>query len=104
MALATVGFLLSQTVARCTITSHQKDGTFNGIPDTSNLGTIKTAVGMALTDTAVKNFKYSGAPAGDKHQDALALYLHVKAAGKYWRMNYRFNGKQKTLALGVYPS
>ena len=49
---------------------------------------------MALTDTAVKNYKYSFAPAGDKHQDALALYLHVKAAGKYWRMNYRFNGKQ----------
>jgi len=59
---------------------------------------------MALTDTAVKNYKYSFAPAGDKHQDALALYLHVKAAGKYWRMNYRFNGKQKNLALGVYPA
>ena len=23
--------------------------------------------------------------------------------GKYWRMSYRFDGKQKTLALGVYP-
>ena len=23
--------------------------------------------------------------------------------GRYWRMNYRFAGKQKTLALGVYP-
>jgi hypothetical protein len=23
--------------------------------------------------------------------------------GRYWRFNYRFNGKQKTLALGVYP-
>lgn len=23
--------------------------------------------------------------------------------GRYWRYNYRFNGKQKTLALGVYP-
>src|SRR5205085_2700522 len=22
----------------------------------------------------------------------------------YWRMNYRFDGKQKTLSLGVYPS
>jgi hypothetical protein len=59
---------------------------------------------MALSDTSVKNFKFSGAPAGDKHQDAQALYLHVKAAGKYWRMNYRYNGKQKTLALGVYPA
>ena len=23
--------------------------------------------------------------------------------GKYWRLSYRFGGKQKTLALGVYP-
>ncbi len=32
------------------------------------------------------------------------LYLHVKQAGKYWRMNCRFDGKQKTLAIGVYPA
>ena len=31
------------------------------------------------------------------------MYLLVNAGGKYWRMNYRFVGKQKTLALGVYP-
>lgn len=24
--------------------------------------------------------------------------------GKHWRLSYRFNGKQKTLALGVYPA
>ena len=59
---------------------------------------------MALTDTFVKQVKHSGAPAGDKHQDALALHLLVKASGKYWRMNYRFDGKQRTLALGVYPA
>lgn len=32
------------------------------------------------------------------------MYLHITGAGKYWRMNYRFAGKQKTLALGVYPA
>ena len=32
------------------------------------------------------------------------MYLLVKSAGKYWRMSYRFAGKQKTLALGVYPA
>lgn len=58
---------------------------------------------MALTDTFVKQVKHSGAPAGDKHQDAQALHLLVKAAGKYWRMNYRYQGKQKTLSLGTYP-
>ncbi len=32
------------------------------------------------------------------------MYLLIKSAGKYWRMGYRFAGKQKTLALGVYPA
>ena len=59
---------------------------------------------MALTDTFVKNIKPTGAPTGDKHTDGQGLYLHIKDAGKYWRMNYRFGGKQKTLALGVYPA
>lgn len=59
---------------------------------------------MALTDTFVKNIKPTEAPTGDKHTDGQGLYLHVKAAGKYWRMSYRFDGKQKTLAFGVYPA
>lgn len=59
---------------------------------------------MALTDTFVKSVKPTDAPAGTKYTDGLGLYLHVKDAGKYWRMNYRFLGKQKTLALGVYPA
>lgn len=59
---------------------------------------------MALTDTFIKQVKHSGAPAGDKLTDGGGLYLHVKAAGKYWRMNYRFLGKQKTLYMGVYPA
>jgi len=58
---------------------------------------------MALTDTFVKNVKHTGAPAGDKHTDGGNMYLLVNAAGKYWRLNYRFDSKQKTLALGVYP-
>lgn len=59
---------------------------------------------MALTDIFVKNVKPNGMPTGEKHTDGLGLYLHVKDAGKYWRMSYRFGGKQKTLALGVYPA
>ena len=59
---------------------------------------------MPLTDTFIKQAKHSGKPAGDKHSDGGGLYLHIKAAGKYWRMAYRFGGKQKTLALGVYPA
>ena len=59
---------------------------------------------MALTDTFIKNLKWAVAPAGEKHTDGQGLYLLVKATGKYWRMNYRFVGKQKTLAIGVYPA
>ncbi|MEY5099193.1 MAG: hypothetical protein RJA36_1912 [Pseudomonadota bacterium] len=60
---------------------------------------------MALNDTFIKNStKWSGKPAGDKHSDGGGLYLHVKESGRYWRMNYRLSGKQKTLALGVYPA
>jgi integrase len=59
---------------------------------------------MALTDTFVRQVKHSGAPAGDKYTDGYGMFLLVKAAGKYWRMNYRFAEKQKTLALGVYPA
>lgn len=58
---------------------------------------------MALTDTFVKTVKPTGASAGDKHTDGQAMYLLVRPSGKYWRMDYRFDGRRKTLALGVYP-
>jgi hypothetical protein len=32
------------------------------------------------------------------------MYLLVKAAGRYWRMDYHYADKRKTLALGVYPA
>ena len=32
------------------------------------------------------------------------MYLLVNTGGKYWRMDYRFAVKRKTLALGVYPA
>lgn len=57
---------------------------------------------MGLTDTAVKNAKHKGTPAGNKLSDGQGLYLLVKATGKYWRMDYRFADKRKTLALGIY--
>ena len=59
---------------------------------------------MALTDTFVKQVKHTGATAGDKHADGDGMYLLVKTASRYWRMDYTINGKRKTLALGVYPA
>lgn len=60
---------------------------------------------MPLTDTFVRTVKPDLAKtAGAKHSDGYGLYLHVKEGGKYWRMAYRFAGKQKTLAIGTYPA
>lgn len=37
--------------------------------------------------------------------DHRGLYLEITpAGGKYWRFKYRFGGKEKRLALGVYPT
>jgi len=58
---------------------------------------------MALTDTFVKAVKHKGAPKGEKYTDGQGMYLHVTSTGKYWRGAYRFNGKQRTAAYGVYP-
>ncbi len=54
-----------------------------------------------LTDTAIKQAKYTGKPS--KKADGKGMYLLVATTAKYWRMDYRFDGKRKTLALGVYP-
>ena len=59
---------------------------------------------MALTDTFIRQVKHNGAPTGEKYTDGQGLFLLVKGSGKYWRLNYRFSDKQKTLALGVYPT
>ena len=57
---------------------------------------------MPLTAIQVKEAKSS-----DKNQklsDGQGMYLLVKTnASKYWRMDYRFAGKRKTFAIGVYP-
>ncbi len=57
---------------------------------------------MALTDPKIKQAK-----AKDKDyklSDEKGLFLLVKKTGaKYWRMKYRFAGKEKLMAFGVYP-
>ncbi|CAM5779536.1 tyrosine-type recombinase/integrase [Ottowia pentelensis] len=60
---------------------------------------------MALTDTFVKQVKPTGRSAGDKYSDGGGLFLHVMPTGsKYWRLAFRHAGKQRLLALGVYPA
>ena len=56
---------------------------------------------MSLSDTAIKTTKPKDKPY--KMADEKSLYLYVSSSGKYWRFDYRFLGKRKTLAFGVYP-
>jgi len=57
---------------------------------------------MPLNDVAVRNARGRAAPY--KLSDGGALYVLVRPDGaRYWRMDYRWHGKRRTLALGVYP-
>jgi integrase len=57
---------------------------------------------MPLTDTAIRNIKPKAKP--QKLFDGGGLFLLVTLAGqRYWRLKYRVAGKEKLLALGVYP-
>jgi integrase len=57
---------------------------------------------MALSDMKCRNAKPG--PALRKLSDGGGLQLWVQpTGGRLWRLAYRFGGKQKLLALGVYP-
>lgn len=58
---------------------------------------------MPLTDLSLRSAK----PKETQYKltDGKGLFLLVHPnGGRYWRGNYRFGGKQKTLALGTYPN
>lgn len=57
---------------------------------------------MPLTNTAIQRAK----PAAKSMRlfDEKGLYLEVApSGGKWWRLKYRYQGKEKRLSLGVYP-
>ena len=57
---------------------------------------------MPLTDSAVRNAKPGAKPI--KLFDERGLFLIVTpSGGKWWRLKYRFDNKEKLLSLGVYP-
>jgi hypothetical protein len=57
---------------------------------------------VPLTDTAIRNAKPGEKPI--RLFDGGGLYLEVSlTGGKWWRLKYRFAGKEKRLSLGVYP-
>lgn len=57
---------------------------------------------MALTDTAIRKAKPAEKP--QKLTDGAGLYLLLNPNGsRWWRFDYRFDGKRKTLSMGTYP-
>ena len=53
---------------------------------------------MPLTDTAIRNAKPGEKPV--KLFDERGLYLEISpTGGKWWRLKYRFDGKEKRLSL-----
>src|SRR5215204_2304656 len=55
-----------------------------------------------LTDPQVRKAKPALKPI--KLYDERGLYLEVRPSGsKWWRLKYRFDGKEKLLSLGTYP-
>ena len=57
---------------------------------------------MPLNDVACKQAK----PKEKAYRlaDSKGLYLEVApSGGKWWRLKYRINGKEKRISLGVYP-
>lgn len=57
---------------------------------------------MALTDTAIRASKPAEKPL--KLTDGGGLYILLNPNGsRWWRLDYRYAGKRKTLSMGVYP-
>lgn len=55
-----------------------------------------------LTERAIRNFKPQSKT--KRLFDSGGLYLEVSPSGnKWWRLKYRYDGKEKRLALGVFP-
>lgn len=56
-----------------------------------------------LTALAIRNARPGPKP--KKLYDAEGLYLEISpAGGRWWRLKYRFGGKEKRLSLGVFPA
>lgn len=57
---------------------------------------------MPLTDTLIRQAKPATTPF--KLSDEKGMFLLINPNGsKYWRLKYRIGGREKLLALGVYP-
>ena len=59
-------------------------------------------IAVPLTESRIRQAEPAAKPI--KLADGGGMYLLLRPDGsRYWRLDYRFDGKRKTLALGVYP-
>jgi integrase len=78
------------------------DGIYDGTLRSYRHSTLLGDTVMPLTDTRIRNAKPSSKPY--KLSDGGGMYMLVTPEGaRYWRLDYRFAGKRRTLALGIYP-
>ena len=57
---------------------------------------------MALTDTAIRNAKVTDKAFTLTDERGLSIQINPNG-GKWWRLRYRFEGKENMLSLGTYP-
>ena len=67
------------------------------MPDTAP----KKRTSDKLSAVEVEAARYEGKPR--KLFDGGGMFLHVTDKGKYWRLKYRIDGKEKLVSLGVFP-
>lgn len=54
-----------------------------------------------LTDREIRSARFEGKPR--KLFDGYGLFLLIGEHGKYWRLKYRFDGRERNISLGQYP-
>ncbi|MGA2871202.1 MAG: integrase arm-type DNA-binding domain-containing protein, partial [Verrucomicrobiota bacterium] len=57
---------------------------------------------MSLTDAKIRHAAPQAKPYKLSDGEGMFLLVHPNG-GKYWRLKYRFGGRERILALGVYP-
>lgn len=90
-------------IRRRSLEAGKFDGIYDGISTLYRQPNGVRDTVMPLSDTRIRNAK--PAAKAYKLSDAGGMYLLITRGGaRYWRMDYRLNGKRRTLALGVYPT
>ncbi|MEO5339239.1 MAG: tyrosine-type recombinase/integrase [Magnetococcus sp. MYC-9] len=94
---------MSEENRRIPLTASKRNGTSNGrcTPYLKEIPLPEGDTVMPLSDATIRNAKPAEKPF--KLTDGDGMYLLVNKAGRYFRLDYSFNGTRKTLALGVYP-